>query len=249
MTTSTTTSEETRMAQTVNIDSSGLTMGLYDAEPAGEARGAVVVFQEAFGVNDHIEDLCNRLAAAGYRAVAPHIFHRTGDPTIAYDDMAEVMNHVMKLSGPDLEADLDASLAYLADQGFGPERVGVVGFCAGGSITFMAAAYRKLGAAVTFYGGGITDSRFGIPPLLDLAPTLQTPWLGLFGDQDQGIRPDQVEALRVGVGDAKVPTEIVRYPDAEHGFNCDARTSYHEASAKDGWQRMLDWFDTHLARS
>jgi carboxymethylenebutenolidase len=236
------------MAQTVNLESSGETMGLYDAEPKGTARAAIVVFQEAFGVNDHIEDICDRLAAEGYRAVAPHIFHRTGDPTIAYDDMQEVMTHIMALNGEGLADDLDASVEYLKGQGFGPERVGVVGFCAGGSITFMAAAYRKLGAAVTFYGGGITESRFGIPPLLDLAPTLQTPWLGLFGDQDQGIRPDQVEALREGVGDAKVDAEIVRYPEAEHGFNCDARESYHEASAKDGWARMLAWFDTHLPK-
>jgi carboxymethylenebutenolidase len=237
------------MTQTVNLQVAGESMGLYEAKPEGDPRGAIVVFQEAFGVNDHIEDVCDRLAASGYVAVAPHIFHRTGDPTIGYEDMAEVMNHIMALSGEGLEADLDATLAYLAGEGFGPERVGVVGFCAGGSITFMAAASHKLGAAVTFYGGGITESRFGIAPLLDLAPTLQTPWLGLYGDQDQGIRPDQVEALREGAKDAKVPTEIVRYPEAEHGFNCDARPSYHEDSAKDGWQRMLDWFDAHIAKS
>jgi carboxymethylenebutenolidase len=237
------------MPQTVNIESTGATMGLYDAEPKGAARGAIVVLQEAFGVNDHIEDICNRLASAGYKAVAPHIFHRTGDPTIAYEDMQEVMNHIMKLDASGLQADLDSSLEYLAAEGFGPERVGVVGFCAGGSVTFMAAAFRKLGAAVTFYGGGITDSRFGIPPLLDLAPTLQTPWLGLFGDQDQGIRPDQVEALREATAQASVPTDIVRYPDAEHGFNCDQRASYHEASATDGWQRMLDWFDANLPKA
>ena len=237
------------MTQTVNLQVAGETMGLYEAKPDGTPRGAIVVIQEAFGVNDHIEDVCDRLAAAGYVAVAPHVFHRTGDPTIGYEDMAEVMNHIMALNGPGLEADLDATLAYLAGEGFAPERVGVVGFCMGGSVVFMAAASHKLGGAVTFYGGGITESRFGIAPLLDLAPTLQTPWLGLYGDQDQGIRPDQVEALREGAADAKVSTEIVRYPDAEHGFNCDARPSYHEASATDGWQRMLDWFDANLAKN
>jgi carboxymethylenebutenolidase len=236
------------MSQTVTLDSAGESMGLYEATPEGTARGAIVVFQEAFGVNDHIEDICNRLADAGYVAVAPHIFHRNGDPVLAYDDMAEVMNQISALTGPGLEADLDASLEYLASKGFGPEQVGVVGFCAGGSIVFMAAAYKKLGAAVTFYGGGITESRFGIPPHLDLAPTLQTPWLGLYGDLDHGIRTDQVEALKEAVKDASVDTEIVRYPDAEHGFNCDARESYHEPSATDGWQRMLDWFDGHLAK-
>jgi carboxymethylenebutenolidase len=116
----------------------------------------------------------------------------------------------------------------------------------GGSVSFFAAARWPLGAAVSFYGGGLTEGRFGIPPLIDVAPTLQTPWLGLFGDEDQTIRIDQVEALRTAVAKATVETEIVRYADAEHGFHCDARDSYHEASAKDGWQRTLQWFDSHL---
>jgi carboxymethylenebutenolidase len=126
--------------------------------------------------------------------------------------------------------------------------VGIVGFCMGGSVSFFAAARWPLGAAVSFYGGGLTEGRFGIPPLIDVAETLQTPWLGLFGDQDQSIRVDQVEALRTAVARASVDTEIVRYPDAEHGFHCDARDSYHEESAKDGWQRALQWYDTHLPK-
>ena len=74
-----------------------------------------------------------------------------------------------------------------------------------------------------------------MPALVELAPQLQTPWLGLFGDQDQSIPVEQVEALRTAAASASVPTEIVRYTDADHGFHCDARASYHEASAKDGW--------------
>jgi carboxymethylenebutenolidase len=88
-----------------------------------------------------------------------------------------------------------------------------------------------------------------MPALVELAPQLQTPWLGLFGDQDQTIPVDQVEALRTAAASASVPTEIVRYADAEHGFHCDARSSYHEASAKDAWTRALQWFDTYLSKA
>jgi carboxymethylenebutenolidase len=237
------------MAQTLHVESSGGSMGLYEAEPDGATRGAIVVLQEAFGVNDHIEDVCRRFAAEGYRAVAPHLFHRSGDAVIDYEDMQSVVPHIMELSADGLVADLDATLGHLAAAGFAPPRVGVVGFCMGGSVSVLAAARRSLGAAVTFYGGGVAEGRFGMPALVELAAQLQTPWLGLFGDQDQSIPVDQVEALRTAAAGASVPTEIVRYADADHGFHCDARASYHETSAKDAWKRALQWFDTYLSKA
>jgi carboxymethylenebutenolidase len=235
------------MAQDVNLQVGDETMGLYVAEPSGDARGAVIVLQEAFGVNDHIRDVTRRFADAGYVGAAPHLFHRSGDPELGYDDMQAVMPYIMQLTAGKLEADLEATLQHLAGMGFDNKRVGIVGFCMGGSISFVAACYWELGAAVSFYGGGITQGRFGFPPLLDLAPTLQTPWLGMFGDLDESIPIDQVEALRTATEKAQPPAEIVRYPDATHGFHCDARDSYHESSAKDGWQRTLKWFEQYIA--
>jgi carboxymethylenebutenolidase len=228
------------------VAASGGKMGFYEARPQGTARGAVIVVQEAFGITDHIQDVCRRFSAAGYLAVAPHLFHRSGDPVIAYDKMQEVIPHVMRLSLEGLEADLDASLAHLASAGFQPQQVAIVGFCMGGSVAFLAAARRPLGAAVTFYGGGVTQGRFGMPPLTELAAQLKAPWLGLYGDCDQTIPLTEVEVLRKAARTAAVPTQIVRYPDADHGFHCDARASYHEASAKDGWRRTLEWLQTHL---
>jgi carboxymethylenebutenolidase len=237
------------MAQTVTVDGAESAMKLYDVEPKGTARGAVIVIQEAFGMTDHIRDVCRRFADAGYRAVAPHLFHRTGDPVIAYDDMQSVMPHLGGLSAEGLEADIDATLEYLHGVGFADAQVGIVGLCMGGSVVVFGAARHALGAAVTFYGGGVNAGRFGMPPLAELAPNLKTPWLGLFGDNDQSIPTDQVEALRAAAKNAAVPTDVVRYADAEHGFHCDARGSYHEASAADGWARTLGWFDSHLAKS
>jgi len=199
-------------------------------------------------VTDHIEDVTRRFAAAGYRAVAPHLFYRTGDPALSYSDREQIWSQLQALTMPGLLDDIDATLGYLEDAGFPAARTGIVGFCMGGSVTFLAASQRALGAAVSFYGGGVAEGRFGMPPLIELAPSLQSPWLGLYGEQDQGIPVDQVEALEKAVAGATVATELVRYPEAGHGFHCDARPdSYHEASAKDAWSRTLAWFQEHLA--
>ena len=220
---------------------------IFEAAESGVPKGAVVVVQEAFGVNDHIKDVAQRFAAEGYRAVAPHFFHRSGDPVISYDDLDSAMTHIRQLTEAGITEDLNAAYDHLHEDGFEDSRIGVVGFCMGGTVAFIEAATRTLGAAVTFYGGGIAEGRFGAPALLELAPELKTPWLGCYGDQDKGIGVEQVEQLREAAANAPVDTEIVRYPDAGHGFHCDARSAYHEASAHDAWSRTLAWLDAHLA--
>jgi carboxymethylenebutenolidase len=236
--------------ETIDIPTHDGPMPAFSAPPADGAPatgGAVLVIQEAFGLTEHIGHVVERLAAAGYHAVAPALFHREGSPAFAYDDFAAVMPAMGALSAGGITTDVAAGLDHLEGLGFAPTRLGVVGFCMGGSVALYAAAIRRIGAAVTFYGGGVRAGRFGLPSLLELAPDLQAPWLGLFGDLDTGIPADDVEALRAAAARAAVPTEIVRYPDAEHGFNCDDRASYHEPSATDAWARQLDWFGRHLA--
>jgi carboxymethylenebutenolidase len=219
------------------------------AEPEGPARGGVVVVHEAFGLTDHIADVCSRFARAGWRAVAPDLFHREGSPVFDYADIASAMAIVNELNGTDIMTDIDAAVVALSEEGTAVDRCAVVGFCLGGSIAFQAAVARPFGAAVTFYGGGITRRRFGEPTQLDVAVRLQTPWLGLYGDQDASIPVDEVEQLRTAAKRAPVPTEIVRYPDAGHGFHNDARaTAYQPESARDAWSRTLTWFDSHVPR-
>jgi carboxymethylenebutenolidase len=234
------------VTKTINLTTPDGEMALYDAEPEGGAAQAVIVIQEAFGVNEHIEDVTRRFAAAGYRAVSPHLFHRTGDPVLAYGEIEKVMPHMQALTESGLSADLDATISYLEQNGFERSQIGVVGFCMGGTVSFAAAARYVLGAAVTFYGGGVAEGRFGLPSLVDMAASLQTPWLGLFGDLDHGIPVEQVEMLREAVAGSSVDAEIVRYADAGHGFHCDKRPDYHEASATDAWSRTLAWFSEHL---
>ena len=234
--------------RTIDVDTAHGPMPLYEARSDDEARGAVVVIQEAFGVNAHIEDVTRRFADAGYHAVAPHLFHRAGGGTAPYGDFSKVLPLYEHLDDGGILVDLDATRAHLHAAGWDDGQLGVVGFCFGGRVTFLAALRRRLGAAVGFYGGGIVTARFPqFPPLVDEVADLQTPWLGLFGDRDQSIPVEGVERLREALLATQVATEIVRYPDAEHGFHCDRRDSYDETAAKDGWNRTLAWFDAHLA--
>ena len=223
-------------------------MRLYEAVPDGQAKGAVVVIMEAFGVNDHIEDVTRRAAEAGYHAVAPDLFHRAGGGVAPYDDFGKVMELFAGVTDDTLLVDVDASIAHLRAAGFEDSRIGIVGFCFGGRVAFLVAARRAIGAAVTFYGGAIVSpSRLPFPPLIDEAKTLKTPWLGIFGDRDQSIPVEDVEKLRAELDRANpVPHGIVRY-DADHGFHCDQRPAvYDEAAAKDAWRRTLDWFGRYL---
>jgi|SRR5579884_1181240 len=222
-------------------------MVLSIAFPTSAPRGGVVLVQEAFGVNDHIEDVGRRLAGAGYVSVAPHVYHRSGDPVVGYTDYEQILPHIQHLTEGGILDDVDAALARLRRAGIEARSAGIVGFCMGGTISFLTAVRRSLGAAVTFYGGGVGTGRFGLPPLVELAPELKTPWLGLYGDKDQGIPVADVEKLREQAASAKVDTEIVRYADAGHGFHCDVRGDYHEPSATDAWARALQFFDAHLA--
>jgi carboxymethylenebutenolidase len=224
-------------------------MACFQAEPQGEARGAVLVIQEAFGVNAHIRDVTTRFADVGFHAIAPAFFHRAGGGAVEdYTDFAAIFPLFEGLSDDGILMDADAALDHLRLSGFSDAQIGTVGFCFGGRATFLVALRRALGAAVGFYGGGIaTKGALPFPALIEDAKSLQTPWLGLFGDDDASIPVDSVEQLREALKVAKVPTEIVRYPGAGHGFHCDARADFHQDSAADAWNRTLDWFDNHLA--
>jgi carboxymethylenebutenolidase len=229
-------------ASTASLPSAAVPDGVpaYDASPDGQPRGGVVVIQEAFGVNDHIEDVARRFAAEGYRAIAPHLYHRTGDPRIGYTDFDQVMPQMSALTTEGILADVDAAVAALDRDGVPASKVAILGFCMGGTVATIVGAQRELGAAVSFYGGGVTEGRFGGAPLTEIAPSLRTPWLGLYGDEDTSIPVDQIEQLRQAAAQASVPTELVRYAGAQHGFHCDQRpNNYDEASAKDAWQRAI----------
>ncbi len=235
-------------ARDVTLSTPDGEMRAYEATPDATAPTAVIVIPEAFGLNGHIEDVTERFAAAGIRGLGLDIFHRSGGGTAPYDNFEKVLPLFEGLTDDGLLADIDAARAHLHGEGYRDSAIGIVGFCFGGRTTFLAAVERALGAAVGFYGGGIVTGRFPqFPALVERAASLQTPWLGLFGDADQSIPVDDVERLRATLDDeTTVAHAVVRYPGADHGFHCDQRPAYHQDAAKDAWQRTLDWFGEHL---
>jgi carboxymethylenebutenolidase len=233
----------------VTLTTSDGSMRTYEVTPAGgPASSAVIVIPEAFGLNDHIETITEHIAEAGHFGLGLDIFHRSGGGTAPYDDFSKVLPLFEGLTDDGLLTDVDAAREHLHSAGIEDDHIGIVGFCFGGRVTFLAAVRRALGAAVGFYGGGIVTARFPqFPPLVDESSSMQTPWLGLFGDADESIPVEDVEQLRSTL-DAQAPVahDVVRFAGAQHGFNCDQRPSYDPEAAADAWQRTLEWFGTHL---
>jgi carboxymethylenebutenolidase len=225
-------------------------MGIHVAEPTVPNGCALVVIQEAFGLTDHIASVTGRYAAEGYLAVAPHLFHRSGDPVIDYGDLPAAMSVMSAVTRQGLDDDLTATLAVVSERGIAPARTGIVGFCLGGTVAIYAATREGFGAAVAFYGGGILEGRLGLPPLVELAPVVRAPVLGQYGAEDRGIPVEQTDALRTALAEAPVPTEVVVYQGAGHAFHRDGYApSYHAPSAAAAWTRSLEWFARYLGEA
>jgi carboxymethylenebutenolidase len=209
-------------------------LGGYRADPADTPKGGIVVVQEIFGVNHHIRSLCDRLAAAGYVAIAPALFDRkVRDFETGYtaENVAEARKYLTDIDWDAMMRDTAAAAAELKSAG----PIGVVGFCMGGSVAYLAATRLDgVSAAVGFYGGQITrfvDEKEKCPLQLH------------FGEKDDHIPLTDVETIK-----KKHPqAEVYTYP-AGHGFNCDERGSYHEPSANLAWDRMLAFFGKNLVR-
>lgn len=222
------------MGEQIQIRSvDGFALGAYRAVPEGEPKGAVVVIQEIFGVNDHIRAVADGYAEAGYVALAPQIFDRVergvelgyGEADLArgIEIAFQKLDHGLALQ--DLQAAIEAAAVY--------GRVGVVGYCFGGLLAWRAACdLSGLAAAVSYYGGGVAREA-------DRRP--RCPVMMHFGEKDAHIPLSDVEAIRAAQPDA----QIFVYP-ADHGFNCDHRASYDAESARLARQRTLEFFAEHI---
>ena len=204
----------------------------YVAAPAGPPRGGLVVVQEIFGVNDHIRRVAEGYAADGYLAVAPALFDRV-EPGVelGYDDAGVQRGRALKAASDHARAmlDLAAAVAHAARAG----RVGMVGYCWGGLLTWLAAAQVEgLAAAVPYYGGGIPDHAARAP---------RCPVLAHFGARDALIPLPDVDALR-----RAQPAVEVQVYDAGHGFNCDQRASFDAAAAALARERTLAFLRRHV---
>jgi carboxymethylenebutenolidase len=202
------------------------------AAPAGKPKGGIVVIQEIFGVNHHIRSVTDRFAAAGYLAVAPGVFDRV-EPGVElnYDQpgIAKGMELAGKMDRAKALSDIAAAIAAAGAGG----KVGITGFCMGGTYTWLAAAnLAGLSAAVGYYGGGILG-------LQDLKP--KVPTILHFGERDAHIPVAGVREFEKSHKD--IPVYVYA---ADHGFHCDERASYDAPSAKLAWERTLAFFGEHV---
>src|SRR4051812_24219610 len=216
----------------------GFTFPAYVAQPAGKPQGAIVVLQEIFGVNSHIRAVADGYAAQGFLAVAPSTFHRAKQGVeLGYseDDMKAgfaLKTAVEALPAPGVMQDIQAAIDHAAAGG----KVGIVGYCWGGLLSWRSACtLNGLSAAVTYYGGGMTTPD-------EAARQPKVPGLSHFGDQDHWIPLDSVEAFRKAH-----PNVEVHVYHANHGFNCDQRGSWDAPSAQQARERSLSFFNKHLA--
>jgi carboxymethylenebutenolidase len=253
------TDTEGLIVETVSVPENGGGLPAYVARPAASGRYAtVLVVSEVFGVHEHIRDLCRRFAKLGYVAIAPAFFVRADpDNQLAQtQDFALIQKIVATAKNEQVMGDVGATLKWLEDQPFvDKKRMAITGFCWGGAVVWMACArFPELKAGAAWYG------RLSHPPAgafmgddvrqwpLDIAGQLKAPVLGLYGGKDQGIPVTDVEIMRNALKAAgQAASQLVVYPDAQHGFNADYRSSYNEAAAKDGWTRMLSHFAANHA--
>ncbi|CUS02780.2 Protein usf [Candidatus Promineifilum breve] len=209
----------------------------YLARPAAdEPRPGVVVIQEWWGLNDHIRDIVDRLAGAGFVALAPDLYY---GQTAAEPDEARKL--AMALEYPDALGVIQAAIDYLtADDGVAPSKIGVVGFCMGGGLAWHGAAKLDgVGAAVPCYGGG--------PEMTpDEAAQIRAPILAIYGELDQGVSPAVAQQRAALMDAAGVAHETIIYPGAGHAFMNDRRPVYDPAAAEDAWQRIIAFFRHNL---
>ena len=212
--------------------SDGHKLTAYRADPSGKPRGGIVVIQEIFGVNSHIKQVADGYAADGYVAIAPSMFDRVQknvDLGYTPDDIAKGREIRGKVTNDMAVKDAEAAVKAASSAG----KVGIVGYCWGGLVAWLAAAkVPGLSAAVPYYGGGILDNA-------DLKP--KVPLMGHFGEKDQHIPVEGVKKL----AEKHKEHQIFIYA-ADHGFNCDQRGSYNAPAAKQARERTLAFFRKHV---
>lgn len=232
---------------TLELDTPDGKMEAYEARP--KDRGSypgIVVLMEAFGLNDHIKKVTERIAQEGYAAIAPDLYHREPERVVPYSELQKAIGIMNRLQDPKVMDDVGSAIAYLKSQNnVKAGSIGVTGFCMGGRFTYLAAAHhnRDVKAAVAFYGGGIP---MGKPSPLSRTGEIACPIYLFFGGKDPLIPMDHVDQIKAKLQEEKKNFTMKVYPEATHGFFCDERPSYHEASVKDAWEKTKTFFAHHL---
>ncbi len=221
----------------------GSVVHAFTAQPsaAGTYPG-IILLQEAFGVTPHIQGIAKRLAAEGYVVVAPELFHRTAAPgtELGYTNWDAIMPHYSTLTLEGMQADLEASYTWLQQQdAVIKEKIGSIGYCLGGRVSFIANFTLPLSAAVSYYGGGTHA-------LADRAKDLHAPHLFFWGGLDTHIHAEHIDAVISAVKQhGKSYTNVV-FGSADHAFNNDERPNYNADASAEAWAHTLAFFKSKL---
>lgn len=227
-------------------------MPVHVARPKGESSRlpAVIVIQEAFGLNGHIREVANRVAREGYHAVAPNLYYRQDGKVVGYDQLQEAIGLMVRLTDDQVLSDLRALVANLkADPQVRGDRIGITGFCMGGRVSYLAACeIPEIRASVPFYGGGIAGQQMtpGATAPAERTARMKAAILLHFGERDAYIPMSVIEETRRALERERKDFEIHIYEGADHGFYCDERPSHHPEAARLAWERTLRFLATHL---
>ncbi len=240
---------ETRSGSVKTADG---TMPTYVARPQGVAGRlpAVIVVQEAFGLNHNIQSIADRIAAEGYQAVAPNFYYRAGGKAVGYDQLQEAIGLMVGWTDAQIVTDVRAVAAALeSDPGVRADRIGISGFCMGGRVSYLAACeLPTIRCSVPFYGGAIAGQQFGAGAS---APVVLTSKMRgaiqlHFGAKDSYIPPTVIDEIRAALTREKKDFEVHVYEGAGHGFFRREHADYHEAAATLAWEREKAFLKKHL---
>jgi len=255
-------------AQTkITTDAVGLTAGevkipvadgeipAYRAIPEkGKNFPVVLVVHEIFGVHEWIQDVCRRFAKLGYMAIAPALYARQGEIKDLKDSREINRNIYSKIPDTQSMTDLDSTVAWAGKNGGKTKKLSITGFCWGGRIVWLYAAHNsRVKAGAAWYGRVVPTPN---SPVNELQPTtpfdhvkeLKVPVLGLYGGLDKGIPLDGVQRMQDELKKYKSGSEIMVFPNADHGFHADYRPSYNKQSSDEAWAKLLEWFKKNGAR-
>jgi carboxymethylenebutenolidase len=238
------------MQQDVTVQTGNEKMPAYVARPVGGGSyPGLVVVMEAFGLNNHIRSITTRFAAEGFVAIAPNLYFRQPQNVVGYDDLPGALKLMQSLTDDQVVTDMTAAINHLKNLKEVKPKFGTTGFCMGGRVAFLTAVRNpEVSATVPFYGGGMT--RGGQPggrAPTDDAAQLRGPVLAFFGGKDAFIPMAEVDKFRDALNRAGKPAEVVLYADADHGFMCDDRPSYHPAHAVEAFPKAVAFFKQNLS--
>lgn len=238
--------------ETVQVPNQDLLISAYLAQPdSSEELPAIIVVQEIFGVNEHIQDITRRIANEGYVAIAPAIYQRQAPNFTAGYTTADIeigRKYKNETKAEELLSDIQATIDFLYQlPKVKKTGVGAIGFCFGGHVTYLTATLPEIKATASFYGAGITNWCPGSNlPTIERTKDIKGKIYCFFGEKDASIPLEQVTQIEAELQKYQIPHQIFRYPEADHGFMCDRRSSYHPESAQDAWEKVLELFKNNL---